>query len=471
VAFVPVLLALGRSGDRPTALRTGLAAGLVTNVPAFYWLVGTIHVFGGFPRWLAAAFYGVLSLYSALQLVLLALGFRRVGFGPVGLGVPLLWVSLEFLFPNLFPWRMANTQLEVPALLQVGEWTGPFGLSFVILWVDSALALAILEGPARARGALGGSFAAAALVAALGALRLGAVDRAMSEAPEVRVGIVQGNLSIAEKGDVRYLESNIATYAKLSRIVSDQSDVVIWPESVITDPLPRGERALRPGVMAALGLSRPLLAGALTYSGSPANPEYYNSVVLFDAEGGIRGLSDKQILMPFGEYLPLATWFPGLKRLSPMTGDFRAGSGVVPLDVPGAGRFAPLNCYEDLSASITRDAVRKGGEVLFSVANDAWFGATAAPYQHEALALWRAVESRRFLVRVTNTGVSDVIDAAGRVRLRLPIFEPAQAVASVRRMDLDTFHTRRGDLFAWLVVAATAVLLVAGRVGGRPGGL
>ncbi len=464
LAFIPILAAIERSASAKAAARIGWMAGMATNLPAFYWLVGTIHSFGGFPLWVSLLFYLVLSSYSSLQFVLLALTVRRTGFGPVAIFPALVWVALEFLYPNLFPWRLANTQFPVLAFLQVGEVTGPYGLSLVMVWVSSALALAMTRGAWTARTALLSSIAAAFGVWGFGMFRLPAIADAMAEAPAVRVGIIQGNLSIEEKGDLRFFESNLATYRRLTRVISPQVDVTIWPETVITEPLPRELKALPSGAVATLGISGPLLTGALTYSGTPENPRYYNSVILLDRDGQIRGLSDKQILMPFGEYLPLGSVFPGLKNLSPMTGDFQAGTAVVPLEVPESGRFAPLNCYEDLSASIARQAAYDGkAEVLFAVANDAWFGATAAPYQHEALALWRAIENRRFLVRVTNTGVTDVIDASGRVRLRLPAFEAATAVCEVKRLRMKTLHMQIGDTFAWLAAVAAAFGLIRGR--------
>jgi apolipoprotein N-acyltransferase len=141
----------------------------------------------------------------------------------------------------------------------------------------------------------------------------------------------------------------------------------------------------------------------------------------------------------------------------------------VPLEVPGVARFAPLNCYEDLRAPIARLATRDGAaEILFAVANDGWFGDTMAPFQHEALAIWRAIENRRFLVRVTNTGVTDVVDPAGRVLLRMPVFQPAATVTEVRRLHLGSVYTRFGDWFAWLVTAAAlAALAISARSPGR----
>ncbi len=464
VAFVPIVLALGGGPSRGEAVAVGLAAGLAANVPAFSWLVDTIHLFGGFPLWLSAIFYLGLSLYSSVQFVLFALGVRRVGPGPAGLFPPLLWVALEFLFPSLFPWRVANSQLQLTVLLQTGEVAGPFALSFVMVWSSSAVAMAIGGERRAARSALWLAAAAVGALVAYGVVRLPSIATAMAAAPVVRVGIVQGNLSIEEKHDVRYLEGNLETYKALTDNLTPAPDVVIWPESVITEPLPRALDRLSASGREVLGLRRPLFTGALTYDGEPGALQFYNSVMLFDGDGRVLGLSDKQILMPFGEYMPFGSVFPWLKEVSPQTGDFRAGTKVTPLEVPGVGRFAPLNCYEDLRAPIARIATHdEGAQILFAVANDGWFGDTIAPFQHEALAVWRAVENRRFLVRVTNTGVTDVVDPAGRVTVRLPVFRPVSTVAEVRRLEIAAPYTRVGDSFAWLVTAmALGALLTSG---------
>jgi apolipoprotein N-acyltransferase len=460
LAFVPILVALDAPlGKRPAAA-IGFAAGMATNVPAFFWLVHTIHVFGGFPMSVSLGFYLVLSMFASLEFVVFALLLRRTGLGPAAVCPAVFWVTLEFFFPNLFPWRLANAERDVPVLLQIGDVTGPFGLSFVMLSASGAIARALRHGIRDARTAFG--FAIAGIVAILGygAWRLPAIDRAVAAAPKVRLGIVQGNLTIEEKSDVRYFEGNLDTYRELTEALEPKPDVVIWPETVITEPLPRTLESLTPAGRSLLGLHWPLLTGALTYDADARGERFFNSVLLFDADGRLRGFSDKQILMPFGEYMPLGSTFPILKSFSPQTGDFQAGTEATPLEVPGVARFAPLNCYEDLRAPIARRAVVDGRtDILFAVANDGWFGDTMAPYQHEALALWRAIENRRYLVRVTNTGVTDVVDPTGRVTLRLPVFQPASAVVDVARLERFTIYGRFGNWFAWVVSASAFAAL------------
>ena len=187
-------------------------------------------MFGGFPYLLAVLFYLCLQVYSAMQWALFSLALRRVGFGLLGLAVPVLWVAIEFLYPNLFAWRVANALFEVPQFTQIGELTGPFGLSFAVLWVNAGLAMALAK-PRRLLP-LFTSVAAAALIAVYGVARMRHLDEMVDSAPPLRVGLVQGNVGIREKGNASYFEVNLDRYRKLSEPLQDDVDVLIWPESV-----------------------------------------------------------------------------------------------------------------------------------------------------------------------------------------------------------------------------------------------
>jgi apolipoprotein N-acyltransferase len=461
VAFVPLLWALARARTRREALWIGFAAGLGANVPAFYWLVYTIHVFGGFPYPVALFFYACLSAFSALQFVLFALGFRMLGFGPLGVAAPVLWVGLEFLFPNLFAWRMGNSQMQVPVLLQIGDLTGPYGLSFVIVWVSAGVALAFLR-PRRWRSLIAAT-AAAALVTGYGALRMPVVQRAIDAAPAVSVGLVQGNVGIYEKGDVALFDINVERYRELSAELQSTVDVLIWPESVAQWWVSVRDGRLAPKHNPFVGVESFLIYGGLAYDYPPgaATPQTFNSAFLIDGGGRVHGRYDKRVLIPFGEYIPGAWLFPSIYELSPQTSQFTPGSTIQTLDVPGHVRFAPLICYEDVPADIARQMTANGAEALLTIFNDAWFGRSIAPYQHEAIAIWRAIENRRYFVRVGNAGVSGITDPFGRVLDRLGMFTEESLRADIRPLRLETVYTRYGDAFAWALVATAAVWLLA----------
>ena len=463
VAFVPLLWALDRSTTRGEALRLGLLAGLATNIPAFYWLVYTIHTFGGFPYPLAIFFYACLSLYSATQFVFFAWGFHRLRFGPLGLFAPLLWVALEFLFPNLFPWRMANSQLELPLLMQSGDLAGPYLLSFAMVWVSAGLAMLL-----RARRRFAPLAAAAAAVAVLvvyGAWRMATVQAAIDAAPTVRVGLVQGNIGIHEKGNISLFDVNLEHYRELSTPLQSQVDVLIWPESVAQWWTEVGVDRVPPKHNPFVGTSTYLIYGGLAYEYPEDGGEarMYNSAFLIDGEGRVFGRYDKQVLIPFGEYIPGGSLVPGVYDLSPQTSHFTPGREITPLQVPGQLRIAPLICYEDVPAGIARAMTAAGAEALLTIFNDAWFGNSMAPYQHEAIALWRAIENRRYFVRVGNAGVTGVVDPFGRVLDRLGMFTAETLRTDIRPLRITTVYTRIGDAFAWGVVAVAAACLLLTR--------
>jgi apolipoprotein N-acyltransferase len=148
---------------------------------------------------------------------------------------------------------------------------------------------------------------------------------------------------------------------------------------------------------------------------------------MLDRDGAITGSYDKVFLMMFGEYIPFYDTFPWFTDLFPEASNFSRGSepGSFPLRVRGRDYLlGPLICYEDILPAFTRRVAKLSPNALVNITNDAWFGRTSEPYQHLALAVFRAVENRLELVRAVNTGVSAHVDAAGRVRARTDSVDP-----------------------------------------------
>jgi apolipoprotein N-acyltransferase len=402
-----------------------------------------------------------------MQFVLLALALRRTGIGPLALSAPLVWVTLEFLYPHLFPWRLGHSQFMAPVLIQIGDITGPYGLSFVMLWF--AAGVARLFGEPRDVKPVLVALAAAVGVIIYGAIRLPVVDAAMQAAPKIKVALAQGNITIKEKGDFRYFDVNLDKYAELSLAQQDGADLLVWPETVSQHWIPADSTRLGAKEMPFAGLKTYLYFGGLAYRlTGPKQADQFNSAFFVAPDATVLGRYDKHILMPFGEYIPFDWLVPQIRELSPATASFRAGEGTQLFEVPGKYTFAPMICYEDLISSMSRNATAAGAQFLLNILNDAWYGNTAAPYEHQALALWRTVENRRYLLRGSNSGVTSIIDAAGRVVAEGGLFTAEVVSGEVALMEMSTFYTRYGDVFVWFVVALAAVLLVrTGRMKGR----
>jgi apolipoprotein N-acyltransferase len=149
-----------------------------------------------------------------------------------------------------------------------------------------------------------------------------------------------------------------------------------------------------------------------------------------------------------------------IERLVESVSDFTPGDAAVVGDAMGA-RVGAFICYEAIFPSLVRKFTANGAQVLVNVTNDGWYGTSSAPYQHFAMARFRAVENRRFLVRAANTGISAIVDPYGRVLAQTALFEARHISAEISAISDTTFYSRHGDVFAWSVVAAAAALLIA----------
>jgi apolipoprotein N-acyltransferase len=244
--------------------------------------------------------------------------------------------------------------------------------------------------------------------------------------------------------------------------------VVVWPETAVPAFFQRDPQ-VRPVVLETARQARvDLIFGApsaenrpqLTPGGEP-RVVLFNSAYVVSAEGAVKARYDKQHLVPFGEYVPLSGLLFFVNRLADGIGDFEPGRGMPEVSAGGA-RVGVLICYEAIFPDLAR-RVAAGASVLVNITNDAWFGRTAAPWQHLAQAVFRAVELKRPLVRAANTGVSAIVDRSGRVETALGLFTRGTLAARIAlpRAGESTLYARVGDRFAHVCALAAAAALVA----------
>jgi len=470
LAFVPLFWALNQGQSLPGGFFLGWLAGIVTNLVGFYWLDYTIRFFGGIPPGASEVVFAGFAAYGALPLALFALLVRLCGFGPLYFYPALFWVALEFSFPLLFPWHLANSQASFLAFIQTADLVGPYGASFLLVWLNTMLYAAVFL---RERG--GTYRAGAAVLSALvvgslayGHWRLREVELEAKAAPVIKVAAVQGDIDIQRKWNIAFLASNLNSYRALTAKVGE-ARLVLWPETAVEAWLPEEIDKLPPEILPSLPPDAAFIFGARSFRGNRAGPNVkaFNSAFVADSQGNVTGFYHKQVLLAFGEYLPLAALLSRLPGVPPIGDGFTPGAGPRTLDIPGLLKAAPLICYEDLMPALARQFVaEKGANLLVNLTNDAWFGNTAAPWQHARLAQWRAIETRRYLVRVTNTGLTALIDPKGEMLLTLPLFSSAVLAADVPLLESQTLYVRFGDWFAWVATLA-AVALVAWRCRAR----
>ncbi|NNE22291.1 MAG: apolipoprotein N-acyltransferase, partial [Rhizobiales bacterium] len=275
----------------------------------------------------------------------------------------------------------------------------------------------------------------------------------------VMVRIVQPN--IAQKDKWRP-ENRKWIYRRYLDMTSRKStgrkpDVVIWPESALPALLEEQEGTRRQIAQAA-GSGTSIVLGSLRRSKGGAT---HNSVLVLGKEGRIVGRYDKQKLVPFGEYLPLAGILEplGLRKLVAMPAGFQAGNGPQTMHVADLPSFAPLICYE---AIFPRSLIDRNDRPnwLLNVTNDAWFGFSAGPYQHLAQARMRAIEEGLPLIRAANTGISAIVDPLGQVMHSLGLGQRGTIDAILPAPIPPTPYGRYGDGMFFILI----FLAIFGRV-------
>jgi apolipoprotein N-acyltransferase len=435
----------------------------------------------------------LLTGYQGLEFALFSWGVRRVRDAtrlPLVAAAPLVMVTIELCTPQVFPFYLAISQAWVPVVIQIADLTGPLGVTALLVACNGglydALALRRAGSPRAAWKPLG--VVALLIVANLGygAVRMHQADAARAAAPKVKTGIVQANVGIFEKWDPGAFARLLETHQSLTtELEARGAGLVLWPESSYPYPLPRPfhhdypDRDPRQVRRAA---SVPLVFGAVTrVVGPPRIPAErypYNTAFMLDAQGGITGSYDKVFLMLFGEYIPLYDTIPWFTELFPEASNFSRGRDPASFPLRAGGRdykLGPLICYEDILPGFTRRVAKLGPNALVNITNDAWFGRTAEPHQHLALAVFRAVENRLELARAVNTGVSAHVDAAGRVRAQTQSIDPADApdtppitlLVDLAMLDGGGLYRHVGDLFGFLCLGALVVLLVRSRLNRR----
>jgi apolipoprotein N-acyltransferase len=467
VAWVPLIVSMHRQTVRRAAA-LGWVAGLTMNVFGFSWLQNMLSTFSGFPGPVCFLFVLIVCAYQGARIGALGWLYGRASARgwPAGLVFAGAFAATEMLFPLLFPWYFAACVHQVPLLTQLADVGGPILVGLVLVAANLAIAeplLARLERRRPSVAVVGTGAVTIAFAIAYGYMRVSAVDAMAQAAPAAKVGVVQADMGLMEKR--QNLDEGLMRHLELSTKLEDldHADFLVWSETSAMRPV-RDDRfrdELRGGVARLIGV--PAIFGAVTYKlvGGDRQVEYHNTAVASDARGIITGRYDKQFLLMFGEYLPGGEQFPVLYKWSPNSGRFSPGTSLdpLPLDVDGVTHpVSVLICYEDILPEFTNSAVRHADpELLVNMTNDAWFGDTTEPWEHLALAQFRAIEHRRFLVRGTNSGVSAVVDPVGRVVVHSSTFRKETVSSDIHWMRSHTVYERIGD-WPWGLASLALVI-------------
>lgn len=469
VAFIPLLVALLRKRyTRAESFRIGYLFGVTFFILLLWWIKNLLPWANVTIPWLMTPALILAVLYLALYPAFFCLLLRVISGGhrqAALLIVPALWTLLELMRSRGeigFPWGVAGYSISgYPQMIQIASYVGVYGVSFIVLAVNSVFAGALLS-----RG-----FGKRAILAAAGItviLLNGAVGRSLMPGEDepgasgtATVAIMQPNIDLRIKWNPLYTDSIFSAYERLCRAVRPlDPELYVFPETAAPVYIKYEPRYQQRIVRLARELETPIFIGYLDARRDVSNGEMniYNAAGLFDRDGRLMVQYEKVHLLPFGEALPLSWKFPVLKRINFGQGNFQPGSSFDPIAV-GGHLFGALICFESIFPELSRRYTAHGAEFFVNITNDGWFGDTPGPVQHAQMCILRSVENRRTLVRSANTGISMVIDPWGRVTASIGLDREGTIVEPIIVSTRRTVYSRVGE---FPVAGISLVLVGAG---------
>jgi len=458
--LVPLLLVMQ---SRP--FKSGFVAGLAFFAVTLYWVNIVMTTYGHLPLAVSFFLYLLLAGYLALfwgTATWAACRLKEHRNYSYVLTLPVLWVALEFLREFLltgFPWAtLGYSQHAWLPMIQSADLFGVYGLSYLLVLCNTALGVSLLA--LRDRSVQQSPVKAFAATALLLLLNYGygqwCLQQDLDARPEtLQVALIQGNIPQNLKWHPDNQLNTVNTYRQLSLQAqrSDATDLIVWPEAAMPFYFQDG------GPLAASVADLPIQTSSSLLFGSPAylrdlgGLRYLNSAFLLSQSAQLIGRSDKIHLVPFGEYVPLGEFLPFVNKLVAGIGDYSPGE-INPLPIQGH-QLGVLVCYEVIFPELAREYVRQGSDLLLNITNDAWFGKSSAPWQHLAMARFRAIENRVWIARAANTGISAMITPSGRIVKQTGLFETAFLNGKVGLGARPGLYSHLGDVIpgAFLVIS------------------
>ncbi|EFK07181.1 apolipoprotein N-acyltransferase [delta proteobacterium NaphS2] len=458
IALIPLFISLRDKRPR-SAFKLGFIGGFFHYLTLLYWVIVVLGRYGNLHMAISLLALLLLSLFLALYPGLFsALASQMVGTRFSFFFMAALWVSLEFLRAHLFtgfPWCLLGyTQYERLAVIQIADLTGVYGISFLIVLVNGLIFQSFFMKNRSLHTFLKWEWLFVALLVT-GTIFYGFQKLAQKKAgkqsdPHLNAAVIQADIDQSVKWKPSYQRKTLETYFRLSSLAAPlKPALIVWPETALPffyQDAPAFSSQMR---HFADRIGATLVFGSPAYERKNRRIEYYNRAYMITPGISSAGYYDKRHLVPFGEYVPLKKYLPFLNQLVQAAGNFVSGGRQGPLMKKDLS-LGVLICFEAIFPELARDLARDGAQVLVNITNDAWFGATSAPYQHLSMAVFRSVETGLPMIRAANTGFSAFIGPSGKILSRSALFEEAVLDQSVPFSPSPpaTLYTRMGDLFA-----------------------
>jgi apolipoprotein N-acyltransferase len=478
IAFSLLIAFIWKVKSPAAAFAGGFVAGIVHLLFLQIWIPTVLAHYGGLSGSLSWIAYGLMLILLALfpgAACFATKSLVRRGGDAFLFSLPFIWAVMEYAlnyFPfGGYPWILAGySQSNYLRLIQIADVTGVFGISFLILFFNVAV---FWLGLNCKRGLHGWRpLIAAALLVFLCVIygnyslrRWGAIK------PDFKAAMLQANISYDEPESVM-LDKFERGYVRLAERLKSSPDLLLIPESPSPVAFESGSGYQQAVERLAKSFPMGLVFNNVREERIKGDEQYYNSAYFLNGDGNLVNVYDKMHLVPFGEYMPLQGLFQFIRIISKDVSGFSPGRNYQLIKIGGHPSNAVI-CFEIVFPSLVRGSVRKGSQLILNLTNDGWYGDSSAPYQHFAIARWRAIENRRYLLRAANSGVSAFIEPTGRIQTSTGILREAVCEGRFAFIGHLTFYARYGDVFVFVcaiiacgffVLAFSPIRFYSGRV-------
>jgi apolipoprotein N-acyltransferase len=470
-AFLPLFFCIDKRRPRSEVALCGFLYGAISSFILLRWIAFTISVYGNLGPFVGYLSAILLSLYCGIFFsifsLIVHLGLYRWRYWGFCM-VPFIWSGLEVLRSirqEGFPWLLLGySQYGDRLAREFAALGGVIGVGFLLMAINVCLYVALKNYFEKRK--IAGILSPALLFLGIlfllhlpGFSRLGRESSTGPPTDTVKVLVVQPNIEQWKKWDEKFQAESM----EINRSVTDENieegtELVIWPETALPFFYGWDEEMTLNLDNYLLSLKRPLITGTPWLEAIPEE-RYFNSTILFSREGRILSRYDKVKLVPFGEYVPLRGIFFFVDKITEGAEDFSAGRHVELL-LTGPVKVVPAICYEAIFPLHSLKGVSMGGNLLVNITNDAWFGDTEAPYQQLYMAAFRAIETGRFMVRSSNSGISGVIGPHGAILMQIGLFKRGAFVAKVPLLTGMTFYTINAKLIHLCILGVGAIFVL-----------
>ncbi len=467
IGFLILLYLLTKSSLKLYFLYSFLS-GFSFSLLSFYWVNNAIIHYGNVNPAVSILLFILLSTAFSLIQFVIPLSITKILYDRYSyfgiLSLPFLWVWIELLrefFPfSGFPWNLAGYMISyINPLAQIAEFVGIYGLSLLTLFLPVSIFLFFSKK----------SIFYTALITLVCLILIFSgiygyikIKNFVPSGEKYKIAILQGNIPEEMKQDIKQKEKVLDIYLSLfKKAAKENPDLIVFPESALPFPPLSTNNPLKNKFFNEIkDIKVAFLGGYDNYFTLNGKFYLYNSIFLYNEEHYSVYFYNKIKLVPFGEYVPEI--FSPFKKLFPyLEGyDFLPGKEITTLNYKKM-RIIPLICFESIFSIFVGNFVKKGGNIIVNITNDAWFGKTSAPFQHFEMARVRAIEYRLYLVRAANTGISAIVNPVGQIEKSLGLFKRGYIISDVfvNPYQEPTFYLRYRKILLLILFVLTLIVI------------